>query len=90
MDMNVKGGVPYPFHKVGLRVQRGGGAAGLAGLNVEAGLAGAGTADHQHIFVDIVLGDFVSPHHDALCLRQENVLVELGIDERLNIVGISP
>ena len=60
------------------------------GLDVEAGLAGAGTADHQHIFVDIVLGDFVSPHHDALCLRQENVLVELGIDERLNIVGISP
>ena len=27
MDMNVKGGIPYPFHKVGLRVQRGGGAA---------------------------------------------------------------
>ena len=30
MDMNVKGGIPYPLHKVGLRVQRGGGAAGLA------------------------------------------------------------
>ena len=27
MDMYVKGGIPYPFHKVGLRVQRGGGAA---------------------------------------------------------------
>lgn len=34
MDMNVKGGIPYPLHKVGLRVQRGGGAAGLAGVMV--------------------------------------------------------
>ena len=34
MDMNVKGGIPYPLHKVGLRVQRGGGAAGLAGVIV--------------------------------------------------------
>ena len=34
MDMNVKSGIPYPFHKVGLRVQRGGGAAGLAGVIV--------------------------------------------------------
>ena len=34
MDMNVKGGVPYPLHKVGLRVQRGGGGAGLAGVMV--------------------------------------------------------
>ena len=34
MDMYVKGGIPYPLHKVGLRVQRGGGAAGLAGVIV--------------------------------------------------------
>ncbi len=34
MDMNVKGGIPYPLHKVGLHVQRGGGAAGLAGVIV--------------------------------------------------------
>ena len=34
MDMYIKGGIPYPLHKVGLRVQRGGGAAGLAGVMV--------------------------------------------------------
>ena len=33
MDMNVKGGVPYPLHKVGLCRQRGG-AAGLFGVIV--------------------------------------------------------
>jgi hypothetical protein len=30
MDMNVKGGISYPLHKVGLHVQRGGG--GVVGL----------------------------------------------------------
>ena len=34
MDMNVKGGIPYPLHKVGLCRQRGGGTAGLAGVIV--------------------------------------------------------
>ena len=34
MDMDVKGGIPYPLYKVGLRVQRGGGGAGLAGVIV--------------------------------------------------------
>ena len=35
MDMNVKGGISYPLHKVGLHVQRGGGGVvGLAGVIV--------------------------------------------------------
>ena len=57
---------------------------------MEACLAGAGTADYQHVFVDVVLGDFVAPHHDALRLRQENVLVEFGVDKRLDVLGCPP
>ena len=44
MDMNVKGGVPYPLHKVGLHVQRGGGA-GLAGGKV---IEDKGKVCHAH------------------------------------------
>ena len=57
---------------------------------MEAGLTGAGTANHQNILIDIVLGDFISAHHDALGLCQQNVLIELGVDKRLDILRSAP
>ncbi len=57
---------------------------------MEASLAGAGTADHQNIFVDVVLGVFVAAHHDTLRLRQEDILVKLGVDEGLNVLCRAP
>ena len=57
---------------------------------MEACLTRAGTADNEHIFVDIVFGVLVSAHHDALSLGEQNVLVKLGVDERGNILGIAP
>ena len=53
-------------------------------------LTGAGTANNQHIFIDIVLGVLVAAHHDALGLRQEDVLVKLGVDIGLNVLRCSP
>ena len=59
-------------------------------LNVKASFAGAGTADYQHVLIDIILGIFIAAHHDALGLRQENVLVKLGVNEGLNIFRCPP
>ena len=59
-------------------------------LDVKAGLAGARTANYQHVFVDVVLGDFVAPHHDALRLYQENVLIEFGVDKGFDVLVGSP
>ena len=53
-------------------------------------LTRAGTSNNQHIFINIVLGVFVSAHHDALGLGKQNVLVKLGVDERSNVLGIAP
>ena len=57
---------------------------------MKASFAGAGTADYQHILVDVVFRVFVAAHHDALGLRQENVLVKLGVNKGLNILGCPP
>ncbi len=57
---------------------------------MKASFTGTGTADHQHILVDIVLGNLVPAHHDALGLRQEDILVKLGVDEGLNVLRRSP
>ncbi len=59
-------------------------------LNIKAGLAGPGTADYQHIFVDVVLGILVPPHHDALGLRQQNVLRKVRVDEGLDVLRRAP
>ncbi len=59
-------------------------------FDVKSCLTRARTADYQNIFVDIVLGIFVAAHHDTLRLRQENVLVKLRVDERLNILRRGP
>ena len=57
---------------------------------MEASLAGAGTANNQNIFIYIVLGYFVPAYHDALGLCQQNVLIELGVDKRLDILRSAP
>ena len=57
---------------------------------MEAGLTRARATDHQHVLIDIVLGNLVPAHHDALCLRQENVLVKFWIYERAYIVRCAP
>ncbi len=57
---------------------------------MEAGLAGARTADYQNIFIDIVLWIFIAAHHDTLRLRQENILVKLGGNEGLNVLHRAP
>ena len=53
-------------------------------------LTGAGTADYENIFVDIVLGILISAHHDTLGLSEQNILVKLGVDERLDVIGVAP
>ena len=50
----------------------------------------ARTTNNQNIFVDIVFRNLVPAHHDALCLRQENVLVKFWIYERAYIVRCAP
>ena len=57
---------------------------------METGLAGAGAADHQHIFIDVVLGNLVAAYHDALGLRQEDILVKLRGNEGLNVLRRAP
>ena len=53
-------------------------------------LARARTSNDQNIFVDIVLGIFVSAHHDPLSLSEQNILVKLGVNEGLYIIGVAP
>ena len=57
---------------------------------MKSSLTRARTANNQHVLVDVVLGNLVAAHHDALSLRQENVLVKLGINIRLNVLRRSP
>ncbi len=57
---------------------------------MEPGFPGAGTADNQHIFVDVILGVFIPAQHNPFCLGQENVLVKFGVNERLNIIRCPP
>ena len=57
----------------------------------EAGLAGAGTADHQHIFVSGGLGVLgTAVHGQALGFCQDDVILEHRVDVRGNIVMGAP
>ena len=60
------------------------------GLNVETGLAAAGTADYQHIFIDIVLRVLVPAQHNALRLGQQDILVKFGVDKGLDVLCRAP
>ena len=40
---------------------------------MEPGFAGTGTADNQHIFVDVILWNLVPAYHNPFCLRQEDI-----------------
>ena len=53
-------------------------------------LARAGTANNENIFVDIVLGYLIFAHHDPLSLSEQNILVKLGVDKRLDVICVSP
>ncbi len=59
-------------------------------FDVKSCLTRARTANYQNIFVDIVLRNLVAAHHDALSLRQEDILVKLRVDERLNVLRRAP
>ena len=60
-------------------------------LHIEAGLAAAGAADHQHIFVPGRLGVFGPPGHgQAFGLGQQDVVFKLGVDVRGNVLGGAP
>ena len=61
------------------------------GLHIEAGLAAAGAADHQHILVPGRLGVFGPPGHgQAFGLGQQDVVFKLGVDVRGNVFGSAP
>ena len=61
------------------------------GLDIEAGLAAAGAADHQHILVPGRLGVFWPPGHgQAFGLGQQDVVFKLGVDVRGNVFGSAP
>lgn len=53
---------------------------------MEACLAAAGTADNQHVFVDVVFWYLIPPKHDPLRLRQEDVVGEFRVDKRLYVL----
>ena len=60
-------------------------------LQKKAGLAAAGAADDQHIFVPGGLGVLgTAVHSEPFRLRQDNVVLKLGRDIRGNILGAAP
>ena len=53
--------------------------------------ARAGAAHHQHIFVPGILGvRWAIAHHQALCFGQNDIVLKLRSNERLNILGGAP
>ena len=61
------------------------------GLEPKPGLAAAGAAHHQHIFVPGVFGvRWAVGHHQPFRFGQDNVVGKLGCHERLNILGSAP
>ena len=61
------------------------------GLHIEAGLAAAGAADHQHILVPGRLRVFGPPGHgQAFGLGQQDVVFKLGVDVGGNVLGGAP
>ena len=57
---------------------------------MEPGLTGAGSANDQHVFVDVVFWYLVPADHDPFRLGQEDIIVKLGIDKRLYIFCVAP
>ncbi len=57
---------------------------------MESGLAGTAPADDQHVFVDVIFGVLIPAEHDALRLRQKDVLVKLRIDIGADIFCVPP
>ncbi len=53
---------------------------------MEAGLAAAASTYDQHVFVDVILRDFIAPYHDAFRLRQEDVVLKLRGDKGLDVL----
>lgn len=43
-------------------------------------LTGTGATNHQDIFVDIILGLFISSYHNPFGLGEQNVLAEIRVD----------
>ena len=61
------------------------------GLEPKPGLAAAGTAHHQHIFVSGVLGvRRTVGHHQPLRFGQDDIVLELWSHERFNVLGRAP
>ena len=61
------------------------------GLEPEAGLARAGTANHQHVFVVGGLGVLgAAAHGKAFRLGENHIVLEYRIDIRGDVLGISP
>ena len=61
------------------------------GLEPKPGLAAAGTAHHQHVFVPGVLGvRRAVGHHQAFRFRQDDVVEKLGSHEWFNVFRIAP
>ena len=61
------------------------------GLQPEAGLTGARAADDQNILVSGVGGVLRSVgHHQMLCPGEDDIVLEFGISERLDVLGRTP
>ena len=55
------------------------------------GLAAAGAAHHQHVFISGILGvRRTVGHHQALCFGQNDIVLKLRSHERLNVLGGAP
>ena len=61
------------------------------GLQPKPGLAAAGAAHHQHVFIPGILGvRRAIAHHQAFSFCQDDVVGKLGSHERLNVLGCAP
>ena len=60
-------------------------------LQPKPGLATAGAAHHQHVFVPGVLGvRWTVGHHQPFRFGQDNVIGKLGCHEWFNVLGGAP
>ena len=61
------------------------------GLEPKPGLAAAGTAHYQHVFISGILGvRWTVGHHQAFRFGQDDVVGKLGSHERFNILSSAP
>ena len=52
---------------------------------MKSSLTGTRATDHQYIFIDIVLGLFISSYHDPFSLGEQNVLAEIRVNIRFDV-----